>query len=98
VNAFGTADVRNAETWNTGESAEAVDLLLHGHERKKVIDALLCGQIRIVEWIVLKMPLIDLRHWLHALTLGRRRNDKQKSAKRNDKMQFHLDARSLSYR
>jgi hypothetical protein len=44
------------------------------------------------------MPLIDLGHWLHALTLGRRRNDKQKSAKRNDNMQFHLEASSLSYR
>jgi hypothetical protein len=98
VNAFGTADVRNAEPRNTGEGAEAVDLLLYGHERKKIIDALLWGQIRIVERIVLKMPLIDLGHWLHALTLGRRRNDKQKSAKRNDNMQFHLEASSLSYR
>jgi len=94
VNAFGTTDVRNAETWNTGESAEAIDLLLHCHERKKVIDSLLCGQIRIVERIVLKMPLVDLRYWLHAL-LGRRRNDKQKRAKQNDKMQFHLEVSSL---
>ena len=94
MNALGAADVRHAEARNSGDGAEAVDLLLDGHEGEEIVDALSLGETGIVEGVVLKMPLIDLGH--HALALGEGGNDERKSAKRNSEMKFHLEASSLS--
>ncbi len=108
VNAFGTADIGNAETRNSGAHAEAVDLLIDGHERQQIVDALGGGQIGIVKREVLKMPLIDLcwlrgrlrrlRRRLRGGALGVRRNGEHKRADRKGEMHFHLHASSLLVR
>ena len=95
VDALGAADVGHAEAGNAGEGAEAVDLLLNGHEREEIVDALGGGEIGIVEWVMLKVPLIDLGHGLKAAVLGERGNDKHESAKQKNKAKFHLDASSI---
>ena len=51
VNALGAADIGNAEPGDAGARAQAVDLLVRGHEREKIVDAGLRREVRIVEGI-----------------------------------------------
>ncbi len=51
VNAFGTAEVWHAQTGHSGSRTQAIDLLVGGHQRKKIVDALLHGKARITEGI-----------------------------------------------
>ncbi len=51
VNAFGAADVGNAEARYRGVGSQAVDLFVDGHEREEIVDALLGGKAGIIEGV-----------------------------------------------
>ena len=83
VNAIRTADVRHTESRNSGVRAETIDLLLSGHQREEVVDALFSGQVGSVKRIVLQVPLIHLLNRLRLLLGQRRRNRKEERTKKD---------------
>src|SRR5437764_12730619 len=48
VNTLGAADIGDVEPGDTGMRPEAVDLLVRGRQREKIVDALLCREARIM--------------------------------------------------
>ncbi len=53
VNAFGTADITDAEARHAGLCAEDVDFLIDSHQGEDIVDALFGRQIRILERILI---------------------------------------------
>jgi hypothetical protein len=74
VNALGTPDIRHAQPRHPRLRSQAVNLLVRGHQRKQIVDALFRRQARIVERIMLQVPLIHFfRPRLLPLLLAERR-------------------------
>lgn len=51
VDAFGATEAGDAETRDGSVGAEAVDLLVGGHEGEDVVDALFSGEGGVFEWV-----------------------------------------------